>query len=262
MPHATIEKSVSLYYETYGTGLPIVFIHPPVIGQRVFKHQKRLSEHYQTIFYDLRGHGRSSKGEAPLSILLLANDLKKLLDEIGVEKAVICGFSNGGTIAQEFALLYPERTSALILSGGYPRVNSPNLYGLIRFAMLMAKLRKVPFLAKLQAKTHKYFKEDEQDFFAYGKNADAEKVYEYCQAGLHYNASGSLYHLKMPVLLVYGSFELTMHHYRKDFEKVVPQTQVEYIKWASHRVPPRHFPQFNGAVYKFLQKQNKPSALS
>ncbi|TWT02457.1 alpha/beta fold hydrolase [Planomicrobium sp. CPCC 101079] len=262
MPYATIEESVSLYFETHGTGLPIVFIHPPVIGHRVFKHQQKLSKHYQIIFYDLRGHGQSSNGEAPLSIFLLATDLKKLLDEIGVEKAVICGFSNGGTIAQEFALLYPERTAALILSGGYSRVNSPNLYGLLHFAMLMAKLGKVPFLAKLQARTHKYFKEDEQEFFNYGKNADAQKVYEYCRAGLDYNASLSLHRLEMPILLVYGSFEVAMHHYGKDFQKAASQTEIQYIKGASHRVPPRHFLKFNRAIHKFLQKQNKPSPLS
>ncbi|MDN7243129.1 alpha/beta hydrolase [Planococcus sp. N028] len=261
MPYVPIEESVLLHYETYGTGMPIVFIHPPVIGQRVFKHQKKLSKYYQTIFYDLRGHGRSSKGKTPLSILLLANDLKKLLDELGIDKAVICGFSNGGTVAQEFALLYPERTIALLLSGGYSRVNSPNLSGLIRLAMSMAKLRKIPVLAKLQAKTHKYFKEDEKDFFDYGKKADADSVYEYCRAGLHYNASHSLYRLKMPILLVYGSLEVAMHHYRKDFQKAAPQTTVEFIKWASHRVPPRHFPQFNGVIHKFLQKLDKPPAL-
>lgn len=254
MPYVTTEEAVSLYYETSGAGLPIVFIHPPVIGHRVFKHQKRLSKDYQIILYDLRGHGRSSKGKKPLSILLLANDLKILLDKMGIEKAVICGFSNGGTIAQEFALLYPERTIALILSGGYAQVNSPNLMSLIRFAMAMAKLQKIPVLARLQAKSHKYFKEDELDFFNYGRHADAERVYDYCKAGLHYNSSSSLHRLKMPILLVYGSLEMAMHHYRKDFQKAAPQTKIKYIKWASHRVPPRHFPQFNEVIHKFLQR--------
>lgn len=255
MPYAYMEDATTLYYEIAGRGTPIVFIHPPVMGHLVFKHQKRLAADYQTIFYDLRGHGLSSKGNTPLSIELLAKDVKCLLDELNIPKAVICGFSNGGTIAQEFALLYPERTMALVLSGGYSRVDSINLKSMLRFGEAMSKLDKVPILAKMQAKSHKYFKEDEAEFYQYGKLADPQSVYEFCKAGLSYNSTHSLYRLKMPVLLVYGSQEKSMHHYRIPFRQYASNVTVVYIKGASHEVPPRHFPEFNGVVHQFLQMQ-------
>ncbi len=257
MPYALMEDDTSLYYEINGQGTPIVFVHPPVMGHRVFKHQKRLSKDYQPIFYDLRGHGRSSQGNTPLSIELLAKDIKCLLDELNIRKAVVCGFSNGGTIAQEFALLYPERTEALILCGSYSQVNSFNLKSMLRFGMAMAKIRKIPLVAKIQAKSHKYFKEDEAEFYEYGKSAHSESVYEFCKAGLYYNSTPSLYRLSMPVLLVYGSLEKTMHHYRLPFQKYASNLKVVYIEGANHEVPPRQFPEFNQLIHQFLQSQRK-----
>ncbi|MDN7246805.1 alpha/beta fold hydrolase [Planococcus shenhongbingii] len=261
MPYATIEDSVSLYYRVEGEGVPIVFIHPPVLGYKVFKHQEKLAHSWQTIFYDLRGHGQSSRGNTSLSIDLLANDLKKLLDKIGISKAVICGFSNGGTIAQEFALLYPEHTSALILSGGYPKVDHLSLKSKVYFGMVMAKLRRIPTVAKMQAKTHKYFERDEQELFDYAKKADGEKVYEYCKAGLHYNATPFLHRLTMPILLIYGDLEKTMHRHRKPYLKAARNVEVIYVKGISHEVPPKKFPEFNEIVHNFLQKNKQAGFL-
>lgn len=261
MPYAVIDDSASLYYEIKGQGLPIVFVHPPVMGHQVFMHQEILSTHYQTIFYDLRGHGRSSIGKDPLSILLLANDLKKLLDTLGIEKAVICGFSNGGTIAQEFALLYPERTAALILASAYPKVDHAGLKNLILFGMAMSKLRQISTVAKMQAKTHKYFQSDEKKFFDYGKKAHAKSVYEFCRAGLQYNSTLSLYRLTMPVLMIFGSQEKPMHHHQNAFLRSAQQVDVVYLNGVSHETPPKKFPAFNETIHRFLQNVNKPSVL-
>lgn len=262
MPYAAIEDSVSLYYHVEGAGVPIVFIHPPVLGWKVFKHQQQLAPSHQTIFYDLRGHGQSSVGNTPLSIDLLANDLKKLLDEIGIAKAVICGFSHGGTIAQEFAFLYPERTAALILSGGYPKVDHLSLKSKVYFGMAMAKLRRIPTVAKLQAKSHKYYESDEKELFDYAKQADAERVYEYCQAGLRYNAAPFLSRLRMPILLVYGELEKTMHRHRKPFLKAAPHVEVIYVKRISHEVPPKKYPEFNEIIHNFIQKNKQAGFLN
>ncbi|OMP67342.1 alpha/beta fold hydrolase [Domibacillus epiphyticus] len=255
MPYVKTDDSVSLYYKVKGKGRPIVFIHPPVIGHKVFKHQEQLADRYQTIFYDLRGHGQSTAGDIPLSIPLLSKDLKKLLDEIGIEKAVICAFSNGGTIAQEFALQYPERTEALILSGGYSEVNSFFLKSTIKLGMMFSKRNQVPLIAKVQAKTHKVTKEDEEDFYLYASKANPQRVYEFCEAGLSYSATERLHKLTMPVLLVYGSNEKTMHHYRKPFQAAAAQVKVNYIKGAFHEVPPRHFSEFNEAIHRFLNQK-------
>lgn len=256
MPYATIDDSATLYYELKGEGLPIVFIHPFVMGHNVFMHQEPLAAHYQTIFYDVRGHGQSSKGDLPITIDLLARDLEKLLDHLGIQKAVLCGYSQGGLVAQEFALLFPDRIHALILSGGFSELNNFTPKFFIKSVMALARLRQIPIAAKLQAKLNKRFPEDEPKIYEYGKKADSKRAAEYCKAGLVYNSTHSLYHLKMPILLVYGSLETPMHHYRIPFQMAAPQTQVVFIEKGTHQVPPQSFEKFNAAVHKFLQPLN------
>ncbi|RNF38998.1 alpha/beta fold hydrolase [Planococcus salinus] len=253
MPYAELDPSLTLYYEMKGEGLPLVFIHPFVMGHTVFVHQERLAEKYKTIFYDIAGHGLSSKGDTPLTIDLLADQLKKLLDAIGIEKAVLCGYSHGGLIAQEFALKYPERTKALILSGGYSELNNFSPKFFIKTVMYLAKIRQIRLAAKLQAKLNKYDSEDEKKIYELARKTDPQRAYEYCRTGLDYKSTYSLYRLKMPILLVYGTLEKPMHHYRIPFQKAAPQTKVVYIKRGSHQLPPRSFTEFNKAVDHFLQ---------
>ena len=253
MPYAQLDPSLSLYYYTKGEGLPIVFIHPFVMGHNVFMHQEQLAEKYKTIFYDIAGHGQSSKGDLPLTIDLLADHLKKLLDAVGVQKAVLCGYSHGGLIAQEFALKYPERTEALILSGGYSELNNFSPKFFIKTVMYLAKIRQIPLAAKLQAKLNKYYPDDEKKIYELARKTDAQRAYEYCKTGLRYKSTFSLHRLKMPLLLVYGTLEKPMHHYRIPFQKAVPQTEVVYIENGDHQLPPRSFTEFNAVVDRFLQ---------
>lgn len=253
MPHIAVDDSVSLYYHIKGQGMPIVFIHPFVMGHNVFQNQEPLAEHYQLIFFDLAGHGRSSRGDDPLTIHLLAAHLKKLLDELGIEQAVVCGYSHGGLVAQEFALNYPERTLALILSGGYSELNNFTPKFFIKSVMYLAKFRQIPLAAKLQAKLNRKLPGDEQAIYDLAKQSNAQASYEFCRTGLSYVSTHSLHRLKMPILLLYGTLEKPMHHYRLPFLKAAPQTQVVFVEGGTHQLPPRSFKEFNAAVDHFLR---------
>lgn len=253
MPFAKIDDSLQLYYHVKGTGLPAVFIHPFVMGHNVFMHQERLAENYRTIFYDIAGHGQSTKGDLPITIDLLADHLKGLLDHLGIEKVVLCGYSQGGLVAQEFALKYPQRTIAVVLSGGFSELNNFSPRFFIKTIMALAKARQLPIAAKMQAKANKYYPEDEKKIFDYAVRTDAQRAYEYCKVGLRYKSTYSLHRLKMPILLVYGSLEKPMHHYRIPFQKAAPQSEVVFIKNGTHQVPPNSFPQFNAVLHRFLQ---------
>lgn len=253
MPYAEVRKNLTMYYQVKGKGMPIVFIHPFVMGQNIFMHQDSLTNKYKIIRYDLPGHGQSSNGTSPLTIQLLAEDLKNLLNHLGIEKAAVCGYSHGGLVAQEFALTYPDRTHALILSGGYSKLTSFTPRFFIKSVMVMAKMRQIRLAAKLQAKLNKNFSIDEKEIYEYAENSDAKRSYEYCKAGLQYNSTPILNRLTMPVLLIYGSLEKPMHRYRIPFQQAAPQTKVTFIQNGTHQLPSKSFPAFNAAVDSFLQ---------
>jgi pimeloyl-ACP methyl ester carboxylesterase len=110
---------VQMYYETAGQGTPIIFIHPPVLSSISFAHQlDGLSSHFQTIRFDIRGHGRSHSSPKPLTYSLIVDDMKRLLDFLNIEKAYLCGYSTGGSVVLEFLLTYPEKAFGGIVIGG------------------------------------------------------------------------------------------------------------------------------------------------
>ncbi len=111
-----------LYYEVAGSGHPLVLIHGFTLDTRMWDDQfEAFAESYEVIRYDMRGFGKSDvpSGEtyAP------ADDLRALLEGLGMERAHVVGLSMGGGLAIDFALAYPEATDALIavdsILGGY-----------------------------------------------------------------------------------------------------------------------------------------------
>ncbi len=106
-------KGGSIYYEARGNGVPVVLIHAGYLDRRMWDSQfDALSRTCHAIRYDVRGFGKSEAGNSTYSD---AVDLKSVLDSLEVESAILVGVSNGGRIALDFAVEYPERTRALVL---------------------------------------------------------------------------------------------------------------------------------------------------
>lgn len=76
-----------------------------------------LTENFFVVSFDCRGMGASERRDEPYSVADEAWDMAAVLDAAGVPQAIVYGRSRGGMLAQEFALRFPQRTSALILSG-------------------------------------------------------------------------------------------------------------------------------------------------
>ena len=66
---------------------------------------------------DSRGHGRSSFDETPISYELMASDVLGLMDHLGIDKASIVGWSDGGIIGLELAIHHPERLNKVVAYG-------------------------------------------------------------------------------------------------------------------------------------------------
>jgi len=111
-----LANGVRLYYETYGTGTPLLLIAGLGVGSWIwYKQIPAFSPHFQTIVFDNRGIGASELGEAPFTMRTLAEDAAALLRALGIERAHVLGASMGGFIAQELALAYPALVERLVL---------------------------------------------------------------------------------------------------------------------------------------------------
>ncbi|MEP0917960.1 alpha/beta hydrolase [Leptolyngbya sp. DQ-M1] len=119
-----------------GAGYPIVCLHGhPGSGRSMSVFTQHLSKRFQTIAPDLRGYGQS-KTRANFAMLDHLDDLQGVLEQYGIDRALILGWSLGGIVALELAARFPEKVSGLILVatsarpwGNHPRINlQDNLY--------------------------------------------------------------------------------------------------------------------------------------
>lgn len=100
-------------YETAGAGHPLVLVHAGICDSRMWDEQfAAFAQQYRVVRYDLRGYGRTVPVAGPYAH---HEDLRALLDHLGIEQAHLLGCSMGGTTIIDFALAYPDRVASLIL---------------------------------------------------------------------------------------------------------------------------------------------------
>ena len=125
MPTARV-NGVDLFYEEAGEGTPLVFVHEFAGEARSWHLQVRFfARRYRTIAYNARGYPPSDVPEDPKAYSQdqAADDIRGLLDALGIRKAHICGLSMGGYATLHFGLRYPERALSLVVAGaGYGSV--------------------------------------------------------------------------------------------------------------------------------------------
>ena len=101
-----------------GSGPDLVLIHSLGADLRLWDEvAAALATRFRVLRYDVRGHGKTTSPYGPVTIDLLRDDLRRLLDDREIERARIVGLSMGGMIAQAFAAANPERLDALVLAG-------------------------------------------------------------------------------------------------------------------------------------------------
>lgn len=96
-------NGADLYYEDYGEGQSIVFLHGGGAGLRYFEPQLLgLSNEYRTIAFDFRGHGRSAKTELGHTLPQYARDLHSFLEQTYLDDVVVAGWSMGAIVSWEY----------------------------------------------------------------------------------------------------------------------------------------------------------------
>lgn len=113
---------VRLHYWDEGAGTPVILLHgfaaDSFINWRVPGVVRALKKHFRVISLDIRGHGRSEKPTDPNAYgLELVEDVRRLMDHIGIEKAHLVGYSMGGFITLAFTIHYPERLLSACAGG-------------------------------------------------------------------------------------------------------------------------------------------------
>jgi pimeloyl-ACP methyl ester carboxylesterase len=122
MPMADV-GGVRLHYVEVGEGAPLVFVHEFAGDAESWQPQLRFfARRYRAIAFNARGYPPSDvpDGVEAYSQQRAADDIKGILDHLGIERAHVCGLSMGGYATLHFGLAYPERARSLVVAGaGY-----------------------------------------------------------------------------------------------------------------------------------------------
>lgn len=227
---------ISLYYQERGKGEPFILLHGNGEDGTYFDGQlKFFSDRYRMIAVDTRGHGKSPRGTAPFTMEQFAKDLNELMIALEIPKAIILGFSDGANIAMKFALMYPEKTAALILNGG-----NVNTKGIKRSVQ-------IPIEAGYRI----------TGIFA-GKSEQAKRSREIL--GLMVNEPNikfdALHSISVPTLVIAGTKDMVKRAHTEAIARNIPDARLSVIQ-GDHFIANKECDRFNQEVLAFLKTIEK-----
>ena len=149
------KDGAKIFYEDHGEGQPVILVHGWLCSSRFWqKNVPDLARQFRVVTFDLRGHGNSSKILARHTIRQYARDVRELVERLGLQNAVLVGWSLGGSVVLSYRQQYAYDTclKGLALVDSCPFPFSPadwnnhtlRAYNLDRMHATFAALRADP----------------------------------------------------------------------------------------------------------------------
>jgi pimeloyl-ACP methyl ester carboxylesterase len=230
-------NGTSLHCHAMGEGPAVVMAHPPFIASSVFNYLKHdLARDHRVVVFDIRGHGHSPAGDAALSIPLIAEDMRQLLDRLDIESAYVCGYSCGAMPALEALLVAPERFKGAALLSGMGELTDRRSRMQMRAGAMVGGLARdavvVPVaLGNADSRTTFGVLREE------GRIGDARRHRDYAESCLRYSCAARLNRIDRPVLLLCGEEDETGRAYAQELQGKLRRAEMRVIPGVGHHLP-------------------------
>ncbi|ASA21166.1 alpha/beta fold hydrolase [Paenibacillus donghaensis] len=254
-------NGINFNLDMQGEGEPLLLLHGGYSNLEVWnRHAAPLAEDFRMIRYDQRGYGRTEPPAAPFSYY---EDIRAVLDHLGIARTHIAASSFGGSAAIDFALAYPERVNKLILVA--PSLNGRKYplrlswegvkdflrvqrSGIEKAADHFMNNRFWRYLVPQEAQTRAEFKQ------LYLGNPGFYQSKPSLQRPLMPLASGRLGELRMPVLILEAGRDLPFNRQTcRLLEQQLPAARLITLEDCGHYPHLEQPQQFIAEVKRFLQ---------
>jgi pimeloyl-ACP methyl ester carboxylesterase len=261
-------NGVELYYEIHGHGDWLVLAHEFSGGYKSWQPQvDALGRHLRLLVYNNRGYPPSTVPQDPDSYSQehSIEDLRQLLDHVGVERPVLCGFSMGGSIVLNLALAHPERVRALILAGtgtgSIDKAQNARDFGPIAERFLKEGPAKVgedylrgPTRIQLLRKNPAMWRKLSDEFSALSPTGMA-----YTLRGVQlrrptmYELEAGLRTLRVPTLVIVGEQDAPALEPSRFLARTIPNATLTVLPETGHTLQLEEPQAFNAAVLEFVR---------
>lgn len=254
-------NGIKINYEFAGQGPTVVLIHGICMGLRQWDEQvKFLSDSYQCLTLDLRGHKFSSPGK--ITIQHFAADILALLDYLGIAQAHFVGYSLGGMVVQEIYKQQSSRVLSMVLTSTtcLTKISRRRLW----FSHKLGPIRRQsmetlgPVMARYSCSAE-FPQEDPQayqDFVQMLQEHDKDVYQETIMATSNLDYREILKDVEVPVLIIVGELDQVLPPKNSQMIKeIIPLSQLLLFPGTGHLLTYERAAEFNKAVADFLACQ-------
>lgn len=262
MPRVTI-NATTLFYECLGSGPPLLLIHGLGSSGDDWAFQRdEFSRRHTLILPDLRGSGRSAKPPGPYSIAQFAADLWGLLDALAIEspdliELDVLGFSLGGAVAIEMALMRPARVRRLVLCNALANYRTDTWRKWFEAHAQVALVRSIGLRRTARIVARRLFPHDDQapkrQRVVDVLGANERRAYlATIRALIGWSALDRLRTLRAPTLVIAAEHDYTPLADKRAEMRHFPRARLIVVAGSRHGTPFDATERFNASVLEFL----------
>ena len=228
--HYANVNGIKLYYETYGSGKPLIMLHGNGGSIEAFKNQIPFFEKYFRVFaIDSRLQGKSGGKPDSISYELMASDFNSLLNFLRIDSAYVLGWSDGGINGLIMAIEYSSKVKKLAISGANTTPDS-TAFSYSDVLFLKNLVEHDTTVSKVTMALNKMMLFEPNISF------------------------GSLHQIKCPVLVMAGDHDIIKPEHTLKIYQSIPDAEMCIFPDSHHNALQEHPKLFNQTVMTFFEK--------
>jgi len=258
----------AIYYETTGTGRPLILLHGYAVNSLMWEYQRPvLEKKFQIILVDLRSFGKSSCGRR-WSGGIMAEDVAGIIKLLDLHNVAILGFSMSGPVAFRVGLNNSEQVTALIFAASiFPSAGRPQTANQIKLLneeieilaqkgvdgwAMKAGLRTGPLVENMFKQNPEIGQLWDQILARHNPDYLRAMLAERARVVAKTNWRERLNELAQPTMIIAGAQDTRFVDASRYLHRTIARSQLKIISGAGHMVNLEKPEEFNRAVIDFL----------